>query len=439
MTLVTKIEIDKDCYSSNANIKTVDTKNVPFVSNNAVNAFRNCTNLTSVYNLNPYITDLGSTFQDSKKVVNITFATPATPGALPPVRCYAMCYACNGIKKLPTGFTNLCPYDLGWAFGACYYMTDADFTGMNTVQLTSTYRTFYYSANVRNVTLHVDGAPSLNAKQMFYEARNLRALDMRINNCQSLDLTDCFVNCRNMYSLPNITNSVINAISANTFVNAGGGVVNWHNTRFSADVTSLYNVFHAIYYITDFSADFKNSYITNMAETYSGCTNLARINDLPGAVTDMTNTFRGCSNLTQIGGTANKVINLPDTVTTLCGTFCRCYNLTDLPFVGNNAVNLYNFAYECKSVTSYNHFVPATVTNMRETFCNCVNLTGNIYIKSNKISNAWSCFNGTALQKNVYIPFTYSNGVNTQTYNTFKAIYGGGANGVTLINYTEIY
>jgi hypothetical protein len=52
-------------------------------------------------------------------------------------------------------------------------------------------------------------------------------------------------------------------------------------------------------------------------------------------------------------------------------------------------------------------------------FAWCTNLIGNIYIGSENITNAEACFYNTALEKNVYIPFTYANGVNTLTYNAF--------------------
>jgi hypothetical protein len=62
------------------------------------------------------------------------------------------------------------------------------------------------------------------------------------------------------------------------------------------------------------------------------------------------------------------------------------------------------------------------------TFLNCSNLTGTTYIHSTNISDAGGCFYNTsnALSKNVYIYYTYDNGVYTKTYNSFqKAGYVG--------------
>jgi hypothetical protein len=60
---------------------------------------------------------------------------------------------------------------------------------------------------------------------------------------------------------------------------------------------------------------------------------------------------------------------------------------------------------------------------MNRTFYQCYNLTSDVVIHSENISDATNCFYGTSLDKNVYIPFTYSNGENTLTYNTFINIY----------------
>jgi hypothetical protein len=64
--------------------------------------------------------------------------------------------------------------------------------------------------------------------------------------------------------------------------------------------------------------------------------------------------------------------------------------------------------------------IPNSVTDTYALFAGCSNLSGDIIFESENISNAYNCFEETALDKNVYIPFTYANGVNTLTYNAFK-------------------
>ena len=73
---------------------------------------------------------------------------------------------------------------------------------------------------------------------------------------------------------------------------------------------------------------------------------------------------------------------------------------------------------------------------MAYTFSDCTNLIGNIIIKSENISNFSNCFHYTNASKikKVYIPYKYTNGVNTKTYNAaFNGSYGiSGKNGVTV-------
>jgi hypothetical protein len=81
---------------------------------------------------------------------------------------------------------------------------------------------------------------------------------------------------------------------------------------------------------------------------------------------------------------------------------------------------------------------------MSYTFSHCENLQGTINVLSNQITNAWYCFYRTSLAKNVYIPFKYSNGVNSATFNSFVTagyLYANGVSntqhGVTVYNLTE--
>ena len=59
------------------------------------------------------------------------------------------------------------------------------------------------------------------------------------------------------------------------------------------------------------------------------------------------------------------------------------------------------------------------IIDICKAFDGCANLTGDIIIGSNIITNANRCFANTSLDKNVYIPFYYSNGMVSATYNAF--------------------
>lgn len=142
---------------------------------------------------------------------------------------------------------------------------------------------------------------------------------------------------------------------------------------------------------------------------FAGCTNLQNVTGLTNTIADLSNTFYACTNLTTIP-------TIPDSVVTMNNTFEGCYNITT---VSN---------------------IPTSVTNMRSTFDGCTNLTGDIYIESADITNASNCFNNTTATKNVYIPFIYSNGEHTSSYNAFVAAgydINGTRNGVYLKSITR--
>ena len=170
---------------------------------------------------------------------------------------------------------------------------------------------------------------------------------------------------------------------------------------------SMYNAFYNCKALTNVSNINQN--ITTMAFTFGNCTSLVNAPVIPNSVTSISGVFQRCNNLVNAPVIPNSVINM-------MGTFNCCYNINTAPVIPNNVIIMVN------------------------TFYSCNNLTGNIYIKSFNVTNAYRCFYFTTNTKNVYIPFTYKeNGVNTLTYNSFKQYYGSGENGVTLVNYTDLY
>lgn len=191
-----------------------------------------------------------------------------------------------------------------------------------------------------------------------------------------------------MTSIANVNSVTINSAGGSGYgpfcsnrniVSVDLGGVPWTNNR-------MYNTFYGCSNLTTVTNI--NSNITNMSLTFYGCSNLVTAPTIPNSVTEMYQTFYSCPKLTTVS-------IIPSSVTNMAGAFGMDRNLTTVPTI------------------------PANVTNMSLTFLWCNNLTGNIFIESNKITMASSCFASTNLLKNVYIPFTYSNGVNTKTYNSF--------------------
>lgn len=117
-----------------------------------------------------------------------------------------------------------------------------------------------------------------------------------------------------------------------------------------------------------------------------------------------------------------------NTVTNMWGTFRRCWRLANAPEIPNGVTDVTTTFTGCEDLVTA-PIIPESVTLMAGTFDLCYNLTGNIFIQSNKVSSikgmiqqlGADIFNGTSLDKDVYIPFRYTNGVTSKTYNTFTA------------------
>ena len=182
-------------------------------------------------------------------------------------------------------------------------------------------------------------------------------------------------------------------------------------TNFPKGVINMYATFAGCAYITNVPS-IPDS-VVNLSTAYNGCYNITSAPEIPNSVVNMAGTFASCVNLV-----TPPII--PNSVTDISWTFQSCNKLTTSPVIPEGVVNMTNTFFRCEELTTVSN-IPSTVTNMYETFFSCYNLIGNIYIKSNQISNAANCFDFSTKTKNVYIPFTYPNGVNTQTYNSFTA------------------
>ena len=197
-------------------------------------------------------------------------------------------------------------------------------------------------------------------------------------------------------------------------------------------VVNLYKAFQSCSNLTAITTNFPDS-VVDMADCFLQCANLTTIPVLPNNVVYLNDTFRNCTALTAFNG------DIPDSVIYMQNCFTNCVNLQTFPNLSNNVTQLANTFINCRSMMTAPN-IPASVTNLYTTFQYCVNLTGNIYIHSSEVASCSFCFRYTnnSLTKNVYIPFTYPNGVNTKTYNVFSASYGSGQNGVTLFDINQL-
>lgn len=401
-------------FTNNTNITHVDLGGVEFINNTAISTFRNCTNLVSVTNLSPNITDLALTFMNCSSLESI----PTLP---PNIQILNFTFSlCSNITSLPTLPTSL--IDIQGAFGA------TGITGGLTINLPNVTNGIYAFRNVRGLTSINANLPKANnlahfvnncdnltdvniiapnctyIVNIFYNCTNLTNVYLKFDNVT--DATNLFSNCTNLvnvsWSIPNAT------ILRNTFLNCQNLTT---VPTISNSVTDMYGTFRQCYNLTD--APILPNSVTDMTDAFTLCYNLVNAPVIPESVTLLTNAFSDCHNLAVAP-------NIPSSFNkSLQSTFRGCYNLTTVYSLGNayNLVNTFNGCYSLVNIPS----IPNTVTDMRNTFRRCTNLAGNIYIHSNRVSYANYCFYNTSLTKNVYIPFEYENGVATQTYNSFIA------------------
>ena len=245
-----------------------------------------------------------------------------------------------------------------------------------------------------------------------------------INNKVS-SLSGTFFNCTNFNYNIQIPNSVTTMSS--TFSNC----TNFNqNIQIPNSVTNMSSTFSNC---TNFNQNIQipNS-VTNMSSTFSNCTALNSSITIGNSVTNMSNTFLGCTNF-------NQSITIPNNVTNMYHTFFNCTKFNQDIQILNGVTTLIGTFYNCSKLAK-DITIPESVTiignkpivntttytmtyNIQEgMFYNCNALTGNIRILSTEIEQAAFAFpRNNAYRRNVYIYFQYANGVNTQTYNTFKS------------------
>ena len=169
---------------------------------------------------------------------------------------------------------------------------------------------------------------------------------------------------------------------------------------------------------------------SDLSNVFDGCVNAQYINNLNlSNASSMFQTFNNCKSLVSIGEPLRTFI-IPGSVVNLQSTFAWCFNFNQPLRIGSLANDMRYTFYDC---TNFNQAtqIPSLVTNMQGTFGNCTSLQANITVLSSEVTGADVCFGGTTLPKNVYIPYTYTNGVNTTTFNSFVTAGYLYANGVS--------
>lgn len=426
-------------YNTFANCSRLKTApSFPSTLTLMVDTFNGCSNLLYVSDIPNNVTNMQNTFQNCIRLIN----APKLSSSVQQLEStFANCYSLVNAPVIPNTVV-----DMNRTFANCRSMQNAPVIPNSVTNMYSTFSSCYNLTNVGNLSTNLQYMSSC-----FYNCQNLvKAPDIPDS---ARDISYAFCNCRNLVNTPNIGNSVLNMSHAFQGCTNLTNVSNIPNSvtdmSYAFDycldlvnapvlgnnVINIANAFNGCWNLTS-TPNFPNT-IVNMANAFKGCNHLITAANIPNGVNNLCQTFHGCENLvsapklpsndnidmlTMTFYGCNKITDAPvlPNVTYLDSTFMVCTNLVNAPVIPNTVVRMSETFDSCSSLINA-PVIPESVTNCQYVFDNCSSLTGDVRFLSKEITDITGLFKSTTLTKNVYIPYTYENRVNTTTYNTFIA------------------
>ena len=492
--VASEVYLTKSTYTLNGTLTSINCNNVPFATANY--AFRNCFNVKEIDNMviDDTVINCQSVFENCRSITEV----PMSPSSSTVTQAAYMYKGCtnlglDGAQAIVFGSNAI---NFRQTFNGCsnlqgdiYFLSPSSstsankwngtFTGKNTSRRLNLYCYYKWSNGTYTSTYNIlkaavySGTSGVSASPMYNSTSNYWVFDITTDGGPSNNANFAvgssgrvrWIGSRNPQSeiiIPNTLSykpypdsTTTTSVSVTNIYNTFSGCTNLNqdiqipssvtgmsgtfqgctnlnqNIQIPSSVTDMYSTFDFCYNLNQ-NIQIPNSVI-NMVNTFSHCTIFNQNIQIPSNVTDMHFTFGGCYNL-------NQNIQIPNSVTNMAGTFWLCYNLNQNIQIPNSVVDMASAFYSCQNLNQ-NIQISSSVTSMYRTFWYCENLTGRINILSTEITNTTSCFFGTTLQKDVYIPYTYENGEYTKTYNSFqRAGYLGETpqDGVTMHDLNEI-
>lgn len=371
MANITSTLLTNSVYSNNKNIVSVDLDYVPWQNNSMYSSFANCTNLTSVSNINENVTDMGAAFMLCTNLVNISSIPPNVTDL-----SYAFEWASSitSIPTIPNSVTNV-------AYG---FMDCSNLTTLPSEMPQNITNYAYAFGGCSNLTV----APNINA----HLADNLWVLFQSDTNLQSSNIV-IGPNALYIYGM-------YNGCSNLTHVNLTYS--DYNNTTKTLDVHEMFSNCSKLSSFPKLPPLAQNLY-----RTFYNCQLLTHF-DCPQSALNMGYAFYNCRNLQQI--------TIPNSVINIAGAFQNCYQFTTAKIPTAVYGSMANAYYDCYNVNRIDGNIPETVNNVAGSFYNCKNISGDIFIHSNLITNAINCFYNTTFTKNVYIPFYTSEDTESNLY-----------------------
>ena len=443
-------------------VEEVNLQNVPFQNNNMSSAFDMCSNLKNVYGINKDVTQFGRAFSACRNlkqnikipnnVVNMRQSFYSCPNLNQGIRIpssvtsldstFCSCRNLDRNFYIPKNVTNMY-----WAF----YLTDMQSSWVNIASTNvSDFSVAFnrrHSASGTNAPVniffiykHVNNTNTTtfnslnkawgNDKNFSGEGKVIGA-DDGTNGTNKIRLWDDGANYINRTY--NSTHCILGKWHGNldTFLNKN---VAWTTPvvpekLFLSNIPTAINrsCFSGNTKITsvDFGSEIpwsgnlmgSGSNANNRKGGFKTCKGLEHVQGVVNSsVISATSLFDNCVNLTSCD------VIFPDNTTNFYVTYAWT-NCSDYPPLSPGATNLQSMFWGATSLTRC-PVIPPKVTRMVTTFSNGgqTSLFGNMYILSPVVGNIENMVRGWDewLKKDVYIYYTYSNGVNTSTYNQFK-------------------
>ena len=413
-------------YTANATLTYVDCNNVPFAGTTVLGAFKSCYTLQGVDNINvpSGVTTAQNMFYDCRELRSAHVNLPAS--CTTATTMFINCKNCTDIVLDAPGLTTMTN-----CFDACNSQPlNITLTSPNISTITNMFRR---AVTTQRKNIYIYYKYSNGAFTTTYTKMNIAqyAGTSGLSNSASPKY-----NSTGNYYVYNLTakyqdTNVANILAGFTYAQSGstynltkyiGGAYakvpkkeqvklypdSTSTTTYGVDTVIYNNCFNNTASLV--SVDLRDvPFVSNsMYDAFYNCRNLISVYNINPNVTNMRSTFYSCFNL-------NQNIQIPSSVTNMSSTFESCHNFNQ------------------------NIQIPNSVTNMYWAFSYCLNFSKNVTILSNQITSADNLFYGTTKAKNVYIPFKYSNGVKSATFNSFvtagyltAAGASTGQNGVTM-------
>lgn len=442
--------------------------------NNRNAAFRSCTNLTSVKgDFNYQTTGVVALFDECSSLVDVDVIFPelatsyyvtyggigardVAPLGSGATNCQSMLWGANNLVNspvFPTSVTSLKTTFINGGMnqlrGNIYVLSPSVSTvenmvrGHNTSLRKNIYIPFTYSNGVSTITYNTfkkqnvfkgTSGNSAGTNPMYNSTSNFYVYDLAtvyknlwnytcyiVPAHKAIKLIKYLGNDPHVAVMANYPDWTVNAIDVNCFNNCRNirTLALYGKAIFSPYANSTSNLFRdchnlrvvqglAVEYGVNGSAQVN---IGDMSNTYANCYNLRVARAVGSYVTNIAFIYSNCYNLNFNVQLGNNSINAR-------GAFYGCNRLNREIEIPYNAVDISDMFYGCSSLNRSIQ-IPNKVQNIRNMFYGCTNLSGRINILSYNITNSVNCFYGSSKFKEVHIPFRYSNGKNTKTFNSF--------------------